>query len=205
MHCADSQAASHHSHATCRSGGGGGTKGPSVIDKRNQELPCPYCERIFKQQERYRNHVQSKHADEAAAAKNEPAGSGDGDGPTTSANVAAANNATPGAGSGSEARGEGGAKGGVMTPGAKAGYYTAKSPTLLLQDQCRSDKRPKPRIKPQVRPCHIVMATRHHVGGALQPSTCRPIILLPAAQWAHLHSHPVHLLQVLLDAWCMCS
>lgn len=30
-------------------GGGGGTKGPSVIDKRNQEEQCPHCERIFKQ------------------------------------------------------------------------------------------------------------------------------------------------------------
>ena len=30
-------------------GGGGGTKGPSIIDKRNQEQKCPYCERVFKQ------------------------------------------------------------------------------------------------------------------------------------------------------------
>lgn len=31
------------------SGGGGGTKGPSIIDKRNQEQKCPYCDRVFKQ------------------------------------------------------------------------------------------------------------------------------------------------------------
>lgn len=31
------------------SGGGGGTKGPSVIDKRNQEMQCPHCDRAFKQ------------------------------------------------------------------------------------------------------------------------------------------------------------
>ena len=30
-------------------GGGGGTKGPAVVDKRNQELPCPHCDRVFKQ------------------------------------------------------------------------------------------------------------------------------------------------------------
>ncbi|GFH25551.1 P-loop containing nucleoside triphosphate hydrolase, partial [Haematococcus lacustris] len=28
---------------------GGSSKGPSIIDKRNQELPCPYCSRIFTQ------------------------------------------------------------------------------------------------------------------------------------------------------------
>lgn len=35
----------------CRrsSGAGGGTKGPSTIDKRLQEQKCPYCERVFKQ------------------------------------------------------------------------------------------------------------------------------------------------------------
>ena len=32
-----------------RSGGGGGTKGPAKVDKRNQELQCPHCERVFKQ------------------------------------------------------------------------------------------------------------------------------------------------------------
>ena len=32
-----------------RSGGGGGTKGPAVVDKRNVELDCPHCDRTFKQ------------------------------------------------------------------------------------------------------------------------------------------------------------
>ena len=31
------------------SGGGGGTKGPAVVDQRNQELACPHCDRVFKQ------------------------------------------------------------------------------------------------------------------------------------------------------------
>ena len=31
------------------SGAGGGGKGPAAVDKRNQELPCPHCDRVFKQ------------------------------------------------------------------------------------------------------------------------------------------------------------
>lgn len=30
-------------------GGGGGTKGPAVLDKRSVEQDCPYCDRTFKQ------------------------------------------------------------------------------------------------------------------------------------------------------------
>lgn len=30
-------------------GGGGGTKGPALLDKRGEELPCPHCDRVFKQ------------------------------------------------------------------------------------------------------------------------------------------------------------
>lgn len=36
-------------HVFSSGAGGGTTKGPSVVDKRLKELPCPYCERIFKQ------------------------------------------------------------------------------------------------------------------------------------------------------------
>lgn len=73
-----------------RSGGGGGTKGPAVVDKRNVELECPHCDRTFKQVrsssavitpltvpflairhgrlvlhlqvQRFREHIQKKHA-----------------------------------------------------------------------------------------------------------------------------------------------
>lgn len=32
------------------SGGGGGMKGPATVDKRlGAEMPCPYCDRVFKQ------------------------------------------------------------------------------------------------------------------------------------------------------------
>ena len=81
-----------------RSGGGGGTRGPSVVDKRNVELECPHCDRSFKQVmlvlrllmpawthivqgakllilthsacmqiQRFREHIQKKHADVSEA------------------------------------------------------------------------------------------------------------------------------------------
>ncbi|PRW33164.1 P-loop containing nucleoside triphosphate hydrolase isoform A [Chlorella sorokiniana] len=57
------------------SGGGGGSKGPAVVDKRGQELPCPHCDRIFKQSDRLKQHIQKQHADLAAAAESEAASS----------------------------------------------------------------------------------------------------------------------------------
>ena len=69
----------------CRSGGGGGTKGPAVVDKRNQELPCPHCDRIFKQADRLKQHVQKQHADIDGAAE-----AGDGSGSSGAAPAATA-------------------------------------------------------------------------------------------------------------------
>ena len=57
--------------ACCSGGSGGGTKGPSVVDKRNQQLQCPYCERVFQQKQRYSTHIDTKHAQEHAAAQEE--------------------------------------------------------------------------------------------------------------------------------------
>jgi hypothetical protein len=62
----------------CRGGSGGGTKGPAVVDKRKQEYPCPYCDRIFQQKDRYTAHVSSKHTAEAEAAAAEAASTSDG-------------------------------------------------------------------------------------------------------------------------------
>lgn len=52
-------------------GSGGGTKGPEKLDKRNEEKPCPYCDRTFKQVERLRNHIKTKHQDEENEEKND--------------------------------------------------------------------------------------------------------------------------------------
>lgn len=46
------------------SGGGGGAKGPSVIDKRGQEEKCPHCDRVFKQNSRLKEHVARQHAEQ---------------------------------------------------------------------------------------------------------------------------------------------
>ena len=48
--CRDAAQANH----VVSSGAGGGGKGPAMVDKRNAELPCPHCDRVFKQLQRYR-------------------------------------------------------------------------------------------------------------------------------------------------------
>lgn len=98
-----------------------------MVDKRNQQLPCPYCERVFQQKERYNKHIESKHAEEQAAALEEE-----------EANTAHRDSASK-----------------VMQVGSKAGYYTKKSPHLLLIEQCQIDKRPRPKIKVLVRASSI--------------------------------------------------
>ena len=45
-HCKASKMESHDYAGTNRSGGGGGgTKGPAILDKRNTEQQCPHCDR----------------------------------------------------------------------------------------------------------------------------------------------------------------
>lgn len=53
----------------CYSSGaaGGSNKGPAVVDKRNQVLVCPHCDREFKQLQRYREHIARHHPDVSAA------------------------------------------------------------------------------------------------------------------------------------------
>eukprot|EP00892_Ulva_mutabilis_P005050 jgi/Ulvmu1/2917/UM148_0001.1 len=103
-------------------GSGGGTKGASIVDKRKQQLQCPYCERIFQHKDRYQAHLTSKHADETA-------------------------NADPQHCDGPEKDAVSSSGGKVMQANSKAGYYTKKSPHLFLLEQCQSDKRSKPKIK----------------------------------------------------------
>ncbi len=51
--------------STCSSGASGGaSKGPAVLDKRNQVLECPHCDRTFQQIQRYREHITKKHPEE---------------------------------------------------------------------------------------------------------------------------------------------
>ena len=109
-------------------GGGGGTKGPDRVDKRGEEKPCPYCERVFKQAGRLQEHLRSKHAEEEAEAE---------------AAAAAAAAAAAGAG------GSGAGGGKVFDVGSRAGYYDRQSPKAMLQDYCRAKKRPTPKYQPR--------------------------------------------------------
>ena len=47
--------------------------------KDNKELPCPHCDRIFKQQDRLKQHIQKQHGD-VVAEQAVAAGPGDGAG-----------------------------------------------------------------------------------------------------------------------------
>lgn len=121
------------------SGATGGSKGPSVIDKRNQELKCPHCERIFKQSGRLNDHMKKQHS------AVQPGGDGQ-----RSAGVLEASKTCkpvindPHADSKAfkgmkEVR--------IMDIGSKNGAYDYKSPKLLLHEKCLKEKLPKPRYK----------------------------------------------------------
>ena len=43
---------------------GMGKSSGNVVDKRNEEKQCPYCDRIFKQLDRFKQHIAKKHANE---------------------------------------------------------------------------------------------------------------------------------------------
>ena len=112
-------------------GGGGGTKGPSVIDKRNQELKCPHCERIFKQTGRLNDHIKRQHAEAeitAGADKETPMGESN----KTSENVQSKVDVV-------------GPR--IMDIGSKSGAYDYKSPKLILHEMRQRDKLPKARYK----------------------------------------------------------
>eukprot|EP00887_Chlorella_sp_A99_P002300 scaffold10.g2300.t1 len=138
------------------SGGSGGAKGPSVVDKRGQELPCPHCDRVFKQAGRLQDHVKKQHAP--------PADDGGGaDGASSSArqstgaapSAAAAAVAPPSKPAAAPAAAPAQAPCAapprpapkLMDVGSRAGAYDRKSPKLLLHEWCAAAKRPKPRYK----------------------------------------------------------
>lgn len=51
-----------HVYRSGATGCGGG--GPVQVDKRMEERPCPYCDRVFKQVGRWQDHLQKKHPQE---------------------------------------------------------------------------------------------------------------------------------------------
>ncbi|GIL66003.1 hypothetical protein Vafri_19646 [Volvox africanus] len=60
------------------SGGGGGTKGPAVVDKRGQEVKCPYCDKVYQQSGRLKDHIAKQHAEQLQPTAETPAAGGSG-------------------------------------------------------------------------------------------------------------------------------
>lgn len=112
------------------SGGGGGTKGPAVIDKRNQELKCPHCDRVFKQTGRLNDHVKKQHPTEIQE------------------DESVAVTSTGGSSSAGGSREAPGKQLRIMDVGSKGGAYDYKSPKLILHEMLLRDKAPKPRYVP---------------------------------------------------------
>jgi ATP-dependent RNA helicase DHX57 len=136
------------------SGGGGGTKGAAVVDKRGQELQCPYCDRLFKQTGRLQDHVKKQHeAEEADAAA-------DGTHPPLAAVPAAAAPAARAPAPAAPAAPPAAPR--MMDVGSAAGAYDVKSPKLLLHELLLRDKQPRPRYKASLAPdgawrCKVVL------------------------------------------------
>lgn len=122
-------------------GGGGGTKGPSVIDKRNQEQKCPHCDRIFKQTGRLNDHIKRQHTE--LAETNQPKDSCDG--VDSISNDPEIRHVRDGSGTQGLEKVNAGPR--IMDIGSKSGAYDFKSPKLLLHEMLLRDKSPKARYK----------------------------------------------------------
>jgi ATP-dependent RNA helicase DHX57 len=118
-------------------GGGGGTKGPSVIDKRNQEQKCPHCDRIFKQPGRLNDHIKRQHAD---LTDTQEAPSSDTAAPRDAKNVSGSSSTL----SVTEKQNAGPR---IMDIGSKSGVYDFKSPKLILHEMLLKEKSPKAKYK----------------------------------------------------------
>ena len=93
-----------------------------MIDKRGQEQPCPFCDRVFKQKGRLDDHVKKKHAAELQAREEEEA--------ARKAKEAAKGDK-------------------LFDVGSGKGFYDKKSPKMMLMEWCRKHKRPNPRYTVQ--------------------------------------------------------
>jgi len=142
----------------CSSGGGGGSKGPSVIDKRNQELECPHCDRIFKQSGRLNDHIKKQHPETigpeggggaggggTSGSDNTNASPGGINGASTSQNATSKKNTSATPASAAPQPPKPAIK--MMGIGSKGGYYDAKSPKLILHEWLLKEKQPKARYK----------------------------------------------------------
>lgn len=87
-----------------------------------QPLPCPFCDRIFKQDGRFKEHLKNKHADEELQESVVSEDSGQGD----QATITTEN---------------------VQNPQRDEHGYPIKSPKTLLHEWCQKNKKPQPKFK----------------------------------------------------------
>lgn len=127
------------------------SQGPAILDKRNQELPCPHCNRVFKQKQRLDQHVQSQHADEAAPsnASAKPAEAGP-------------------SGSGASAA----PKPQLFDVGSRGGFFTQKTPRMMLHEVMCASVEAMPRHAAQ-RACRGPPARRCSQGNLVRTSDQR--------------------------------
>jgi hypothetical protein len=83
-----------------------------------QPLPCPFCDRIFKQDGRLKEHLKNKHADESLEA----------DAEAHSGEVGSDDQVQP-----------------QQQPSLSS--YPTKTPKTLLHEWCQKNKRPVPKFK----------------------------------------------------------
>ncbi|KAL2610391.1 hypothetical protein R1flu_028964 [Riccia fluitans] len=107
--------------------GCGGKAAPTSAKNSGAPLPCPFCDRIFKQDGRLKEHLKNKHAGESL--DGEQNGSV-GEGVDSSADL-------PGTSGASD-------QGPAQTSQSS---YPVKTPKTLLHEWCQKNKRPAPKFK----------------------------------------------------------
>ena len=193
------------------SGGGSGGKGPALIDKRNQELPCPHCDRTFKQVCSPSRHILQRVTLASSCPAQrvfEPgwrAGAALPRAPREQAPRGGARGGSrrrggagrPRCGACAPAAPAAGTLGPAMTQaavscrlrsdaqcGAQGAFVAGKTPKMLLADWCQQQKRPKPRFRVNANPA----APGSFVAKARSSSHC------PPASPAHCHVAGVKLI-----------
>jgi len=94
-----------------------------LLDSVWQPLPCPFCDRIFKQDGRLKEHLKNKHADEENQESAEAVEGGQ-------IEQQPASTSEP-----------------VQNPQRDEHGYPIKSPKTLLHEWCQKNKKPQPKFK----------------------------------------------------------
>ena len=147
------------------SGGGGGSKGPSIVDKRGKELTCPLCDRIFKQSGRLNDHIKKQHAETVDDAATIDEGSSSASSSSTNAPPSNQSHTSTAPSSSSAlppplptkkqvvkisaptAAAPIPSNITIMDIGSAGGYYDFKSPKLILHEWLLKEKAPRARYK----------------------------------------------------------